>query len=203
MAGEGNLHSRLVAWMKIILPLAALALLSTVFLLSRSVDPTKEPIVDIDLEQRAQEQGATRPRFSGVTNAGDRVTFVAENARPDRIDPDRLFARDILAEIGLRQGNEFTIRANTADMHQRNLTATVSGDVSVTTTDGYHLLTDELTFNFDTLFAETPGPVEGFGPPGQITAGKMRLSQTADGEGAELFFTDGVKLVYKPEKPEE
>lgn len=203
MAGKGNLHSRLVAWMKIILPLIALALLSTLFLISGSFDPTREPVADIDLEKRAQEQGATRPRFTGMTNGGDQIVFMAESARPDPRDPDRLVADDVRSNIKLHQGNEITINADGADMHQREFTATVAGDVRMVTADGYRINTDRLDFRFDTLFAETPGPVTGVGPPGQIDAGRMRLSRPEGDAGAVLVFTNGVKLIYTPQMPEE
>lgn len=198
-----NFYSRLVAWMKIILPMAALGLLSTLFLISRTVDPTKEPVTDIDLEKRALEQGATRPRFAGMTRGGDQVSFVADSARPDPRDAERLVAQGVLAEIGLKQGNRVTITAERADMHQEQLTATLSGKVQVTTDDGYRLITEQIDMRYDTLLAETPGPVEGVGPPGHITAGKMRISRVNGSGNAELLFTDGVKLVYNPGEPKE
>ena len=62
--GRDNLHSRVVAWMKIILPRAALGLLSTLFLISRTVDPTQQPpISQIDLEQRALYQAERLKAF--------------------------------------------------------------------------------------------------------------------------------------------
>ena len=57
---QGEFHTRFVGWMKIILPVIALGLLSTLFLLSRTVDPTQDiPVTEVDLEQRAQDQGAS------------------------------------------------------------------------------------------------------------------------------------------------
>ena len=38
MAARDNVHSRVVFWLKIILPLLALAILSTLFLFSRRID---------------------------------------------------------------------------------------------------------------------------------------------------------------------
>jgi len=199
MAWGENFHSRLVSWMKIILPLAALALLSTLFLISRTVDPTQEPVTDIDLERRALEQGATRPRFAGMTRTGDQVSFVADSARPDPDDPERLIAREVSAVIVLKQGNRVTISAERADMHQTRLTAMLEGAVEVATADGYLIATDRIDMRYDTLLAETPGPVEGVGPPGHITAGKMRISRVDGSDNAELLFTDGVKLIYTPQ----
>ena len=100
-----DFYSQLVAWMKIILPVAALGLLSTLFLISRTVDPTRQPITSqIDLEQRAHDQGITRPSFAGVTRDGDQVRFEAARARPDLDDPEHLIAEDITAELRLFGG---------------------------------------------------------------------------------------------------
>lgn len=197
MAWSGDLYSRVVTWMKIILPLAALALLSTLFLIQRKVDPTAQPpITQTDLEQRAQEQGVTNPSFSGVTSGGDEVIFKARRARPDLSDPERMIADDVMAKIRLTEGTIIDIAAEHADMNQGNATASMEGNVHVETTSGYLITTERLTARYDILFAETPGPVQATGPIGELTAGKMRLSSSdATGE-AELLFTDGVKLIY-------
>lgn len=198
-----DLYSQVVAWMKIILPLAALGLLSTLFLISRTVDPTQQPTVQVDLEQRAHEQGASKPSFAGVTSGGDEVTFKAARARPDLKDPDRLIADDVSAELRLLEGTVIEITAQHADMHQKKFTAALSGSVLLTTTNGYTIETDRLTARFDELYAESPGPVTGTGPPGNITAGRMVLTGDEGTGDAEMLFTKGVKLIYIPNNPED
>jgi len=204
MTWEGDLYSRLVAWMKIILPLAALALLSTLFLISRTVDPTqKPPVAQVDLEQRAHDQGVTNPSFAGITSGGDEVAFKAARARPDLDDPNRLIADEVVAEIRLHTGTVIDISADHADMHQGNSTASMDGNVTIQTTTGYLIHTDAVDTRYDRLYAETPGSVTGSGPIGDIAAGKMRLTFDEASQDAELLFTDGVKLIYKPNKPKE
>ena len=204
MTWTGDFYSQLVAWMKIILPLAALGLLSTLFLISRTIDPTQQqPRVEVDLEQRAHEQGATNPAFAGVTSGGDEVSFLANRARPDPSDAERLIADDVTSQLRLLGGTVIDITADYADMHQRRYTASMEGQVNVVTTNGYTLTTDRLNTRFDILYAATPGPVQGSGPPGEITAGRMVLSTNEDTGDAEMVFTDGVNLIYQPNNPEE
>ena len=186
--------------MKILLPLAALGLLSTLFLISRTVDPTQQPTTEIDLEQRAHEQGATKPSIAGVTSGGDQVTFNATRARPDLDDPEHLIADDVVAQMRLFRGAVIDITSDRADMHQRKLTASLEGNVNVITSNGYDINTQRLNTRFDRLHAETPGPVEGSGPPGEISAGRMLLTSDEETGVAELLFTDGVKLIYKPKE---
>ncbi|WP_306151263.1 LPS export ABC transporter periplasmic protein LptC [Roseovarius sp. MMSF_3281] len=204
MTGADNFHSRLVAWMKIILPLIALGLLSTLFLISRNVDPTKNvAITGIDLEQRADDLGATNPSFAGVTNRGDQVSIRARQAKPNAQDPEHLLAETVTAKLRLTSGTVIDITSNHAEMHQGRLTANLEGDVHVVTTNGYDLTTQKLDTRLDSLYAETPGPVQGAAPVGTIEAGRMRLDTDKTTGEAHLLFTDGVKLLYTPQNPEE
>lgn len=203
VTASDNFYSRLVAWMKIILPLAALALLSTVFLISQHIDPTKSvPIATIDLAQRAQDQGATNAAFAGVTNSGDEIMVTAITARPDPDDPRLINAEDMTAELQLMSGAVVNVVSDHGTMHQNDLTATLAGNVVMTTTTGYDVRTDHLDARLDALFAESPGPVTGVGPPGDLEAGRMILTNNAETNMAELVFTDGVKLVYLPQPSE-
>ena len=55
-----NTYSTVVSWAKIILPLVALGLLSTLFLFSRTPDPNRAiPFAAVDVEELAREQPAT------------------------------------------------------------------------------------------------------------------------------------------------
>jgi len=204
MRGADNFHSHMVAWMKIILPLLALGLLSTLFLISRNVDPTKNiPITDIDLEQRADYLGATNPSFAGMTNRGDRVSVRAEQAKPGARDPEHLLAEGVVAKLNLISGTVIDITSDQAEMNQSKFTANLQGDVNVVTTNGYDLKTERLNARLDTLYAETPGPVEGSAPVGTLSAGRMVLDTDQKTGAAHLLFTDGVKLLYTPQIPEE
>ena len=83
MARADNTYSRIVAGMKILLPLVALGLLSTLFLISNTIDPSGPvPTAPIDLEQRAQSLGVTRPSFAGISGRGDEIKMRADVAWP-------------------------------------------------------------------------------------------------------------------------
>lgn len=204
MATTDNFYSRLVAWMKIILPLTALGLLSTLFLISRHIDPTKSiPIAEIDLEQRAQDQGATNAAFAGVTGGGDEVMITAETARPSPDNPRLINAEDITATMQLVSGTVVTVTSDRGNMDQSDLDASLIGNVKIDTTTGYKVTTERLDARLDVLHAETPGPVSGVGPPGDLTAGRMVLTGDEETGQAHLVFTDGVKLVYTPQPSED
>lgn len=200
MAWRDNLHSNLVAGMKILLPLLALGILSTLFLISESFDPAETlPYASIDLQQRAQEQGATNATFAGVTRTGDEVVVSTTKAQPSRENPRIFNAEDVTARFRLPSGTAIDITSEYADLNQKENSAALSGNVEFATTTGYTVRTQRLTARFDDLYAELPGDVSGQAPAGDITAGRMVLENRADTGEPHLLFTDGVKLVYQPQ----
>ncbi|MEI4233444.1 hypothetical protein [Roseovarius sp. D22-M7] len=203
MAGADNIHSRVVAGMKVLLPLVALGLLSTLFLISNTVDPSQSVSTsDIDLEKRARELGATNPSFAGVTRQGDEIRFDARIVRPDPDTPKRLTADRVEAQFRLDAGTRVDVTARAAEFDQDALTAQLHGDVRMTTSTGYVIETARLISRLDALHVLSPGTVTATGPLGELTAGRMLLhnaARDAVGDGAaELLFSAGVKLVYRP-----
>ncbi|MBR9821358.1 MAG: hypothetical protein GYB51_10210 [Rhodobacteraceae bacterium] len=202
MAVSEASRSRLIRGLKIVLPLAAMALLSTLFLLSDSRDPMAEiPFSTIDLQESARSQRVTRPSFAGATAGGDLIAFTAESALPR--EDDRLDASQIAARIDMTSGTGLDVTAATGLVDQPADTATLSGRVLITSTSGYRIETGEIAIGMQELRAETPGEIRGEGPPGQFTAGRMRLTSDPETGQAYLVFTDGVKLVYQPGTSEE
>ena len=54
---KGDRHSRVVSWLKVLFPLIALALLSTLFLLSRAIDPGQAiPFAEKEVQDRRKHQ---------------------------------------------------------------------------------------------------------------------------------------------------
>jgi len=199
MVHTDNTYSRVVAWMKIILPMAALGLLSTLFLISRTIDPSQSaPEAQIDLEQRAQDQGATKPSFSGVTQQGDEILFTADITRPKRDEPETILVENIMARMALFDGAIVNITSQHAQMNLNSLTASLEGRVEITTSTGYVVATDRLDTRLDEIHAESPGPVSAKGSIGAITADRMLLQNNNKSNAPELIFTGGVKLIYHP-----
>ena len=204
MARTDNTHSRVVAGMKVLLPLVALGLLSTVFLISNTVDPSQSvPTADIDLEKRARELGATSPSFAGVTEAGDEIRFEADIVRPDPAAPERLIADRITVQFLLESGTRVDVIARTGAFDQDALKAELQGDVQMTTSTGYVIDSARLISRLETLHVRSPGTVTATGPLGDLTAGRMLLQNARDGGAAELLFSGGVKLIYEPDTVKE
>ncbi|WP_322867325.1 LPS export ABC transporter periplasmic protein LptC [Aquicoccus sp. G2-2] len=205
MAAGDDTYSRVVAWLKILLPLLALGLLATLFLFSRSIDPTSTiPFTTIDLTERARDEQVTNPQFAGATTKGDLIAFRAAKARPDPDDASRALATALDARIDLKSGNTITFSADHGSVDQQKDRAELDGNVVIKSSTGYRVTTKKLISGMKEIHAETPGPVNGEGPPGSFTAGRMLLTDHA-AEGVpesdvHLLFTDGVKLIYDPSR---
>jgi lipopolysaccharide export system protein LptC len=195
-------YSRLVAWLKVLLPLTALALLSTLFLLSHNIDPVASiPFAQSEVEDRLRGQQLTEPYFSGTTDSGDSVSVAARTMMTESAFDNSV--TELTARIDLTSGTRVMLFADAGEFNLTGGASNLRGNVVMTTTTGYTLNTDELTANFDTLMVESPGPVSGIGLFGRLDAGKMRLSKDDATENTHLIFTNGVKLVYDPRDSEE
>lgn len=199
MARIDNSYSRFVQWAKVVFPLVALGLLSTMFLFSRTLDPSDAiPFADIDIEKIAREQQLTSPRFSGTTSDGSAVIVDADSALPDLTDPRRLTIKQVVARIESLRGPSYGILAETAVYDGAQQLLDLQGDVRLSTSSGYRLETEKLVTNLETTETTAPGAVAGRGPAGRLEAGSMKLS--TNGQTQVLVFKNGVKLVYDPKE---
>lgn len=192
-------HTRIVGWLKIALPLAALAILSTLFLFSRRVPtPADLPFAQVEMEERARRQQVTRPSLAGATDAGDLIVITAEEVRPDPEVPEQMAAVNVAARIDFVAGSHLTVRSDQARFDRDAGIATLDGDVIGRSSSGHEIRTDRVEIGTSTRFIRADGPVRGSGPEGTWTAGGMELSTDVTSGDIQLVFTGGVKLIYDP-----
>lgn len=198
MASYDNSYSRFILWAKIILPLLALAILSTVFLLARPVDPSKAiPYAKVNVKELAREKGITAPNYSGVTRDGAAISVSALSAKPEKsLGNEALSAEGFQAEIELPEGAVITISSDEGSLDNGAQTASLIGDVSITNSIGYVVKSERVDASLlDARFASDE-PVSAVGPAGKITAGSLELIHR--NQNYLLVFKNGVKLVYDP-----
>lgn len=199
MDWRDTVRARVIAWLKIILPLTALGLLATLFLFSRNVDPTDvDPVTDIDLRQRAGDEQLTGPVFAGASERGDLVRLTADAARPDPATPGRMVVDAPRAHLNLTGGSRIDLGARSGVFVLAESRVTLSGSAFLDSSAGYRVRTEKLDMALREIRVESPTPVAAEGPPGRISAGRLLITAAPDASGAQLLFTDGVKLVYDP-----
>lgn len=201
MDRSDNSYSRFISWLKVLLPVSALALLSTMFLVSKSVDPTTSlTYARVNLEELTGDQRIDSPRFSSVTEDGAAITFSAKSAVPDPNQTNVFTAEVLSARIETPDGGAVDIDAAKALIDGTSNIVDLSGGVTLVTSTNYEIATKGLTTAMDTTFAKSSGPVEARGPMGHIFAGRAELTrQGNDNTTYLLVFKEGVKLIYEPQ----
>lgn len=195
----GGLHSRVVAAARVGLPVVALALLSTLFFLARTVDPTDAvPFADVALSERARDQQVTAPRVVGRSAGGTAFEVIADAARPGAADPRRMRLTTLRVELD-GAGSDTVIDAVAGTVDGAARTLVLEGDVVIADARGFTLRTDRLEGALGALRLASPGPARGETPFGTVEAGAALLEEV---DGARrLSFTDGVTLLYHPPDP--
>ncbi len=193
-----DLYSQVVSWLKLLLPLAALALLSTLFMLSSKVEYGDVPVAQRDLANRASNQQITAPYYTGATDDGALVSMTATSAKPDPSAPGRVSADGLWTRIDLADGTVLTFRADSALIDEPEDSAQLEGNVKIVSSNGYVVETSGLRAAMRAVRAESTGPVTADGPAGTLDAGKLQITSDAASGDVHLVFTNGVKLVYDP-----
>ena len=200
MITADNAYSRFVFWLKVLLPLGALAILSTLFLVAETLDPDKAiPYADVDVEKLIREQGITKPAFGGVTQSGARISMSADSVRPDEADQQRFLGEELVALVELPKGTRIDVASPIGFIDSETREAVLDGGARLVTSQGYTIETERLTTRYDIVRAESAGTVFATGPGGQITAGRMTLERDPESGNYLLVFKDGVRLIYQPQ----
>ncbi|MGB7319409.1 MAG: LPS export ABC transporter periplasmic protein LptC [Planktotalea sp.] len=198
MAFGDHAYTRVVRGLKVTLPLVALVLLSTMFMLSRKVDPSAAvALSDQAFRDRIDRSQLSGPQYDGNTKSGKSLTVTARSARPDPDVEGKTYGQVVNATINLDNGETMTVKADTGIVDDAADLAVLSGNVHIRTTDGYDMRTSQLTSLLSKVEGESAGPVTGYGPPGTLYAGKMFVKTDEKSGNVLLLFTQGVHLVYK------
>lgn len=193
-----NLHSRLVALLKIVLPLAALAILSTLFLVSQGVDPEDAiPYAEVDVADRLREPRLTDAAYAGMTEDGAALTVNAADARPGVAGtPDGGRATDVTGRMETPDGGVTDLVAGAAQLDAEAGKVVLSDGVVLTSSTGYVVEMSGVSMATDRTALDSDGAVHAVGPLGTLNAGALHIGMS--GTGYVVVFKNGVRLVYTP-----
>ena len=194
-----NLHSRLVNILKVLLPLVALGILSSLFLLSGRIDPEDAiPYAEVDVEARLREPRMTDAGFAGVTADGSSLTLSAAEARPGA---DGGSASIVLGTLETPDGGKTELAAAAVQVDATAQMIELSQGVEMRSSSGYVISAPGMGVSTDRTFAESRGEVSAIGPMGQLTADHMELSaQDGVANSYLLVFNGKVRLLYQPDR---
>jgi lipopolysaccharide export system protein LptC len=196
MFNDENFYSQFVGFLKVTLPLAALILMSTVFLFARAPSPeTTVPYAEI--QEIAREPGLSGAQFSGVADDGSVISLTARNTRPVG---DIITADTLLAGIDTVDGTRIDISAGTGEINNSAQTARLTGLARMVTSNGYEMETAGFTANFSTGRIVSEGALEVQAPFGALTAGNLVIETPEGTDEQVMLFQNGVRLVYTPQQ---
>lgn len=193
-----NLYSKAVVWVKITLPLVAIALLSSLFLLSGAPDPDAAlPYAEVDIDQITREQRVSQPRFAGVMGDGQEIVLTADAVSADADDTNAIHAQAIDGRMDL-SGDEFlTIQAAFGDIDMAAQMATFHENVVLQSSMGYRIQSETMVMALDVFNMRSPTPIHVTGPGIDVTADTMQIAGP-DGETI-LHFNGSVRVLYEPQ----
>lgn len=195
-------YSRAVRILRILLPLGALALLSSIFLITRDPFPAGITFSAADIEAFDAGLKLTEPRFTGTTDAGEPFILRAAWALPDAPDPSEIRLSGIEAQIFLADGREARLAAAKGTLKPKAQIVVLEGTVTIDTSDGYRAATARAVADLRARTLVVPELVTAEGPLGRIDAGRLvmqRPDRDEDPNAQELIvFEEKVRVFYRP-----
>lgn len=208
MAGRGQRPSydswtHFVRLARVVLPLAALALLSTVFFVARHLNPDDAiPYAKVDVADRMREPRMTLPVYSGATQDGADLRINADEALPEKPSQEKgPSAKTVFSTLTTPDGGRTELTSATAQMDSGQETVTFEGAVDVKNSTGYRVQTERMIARLDQTEVRSLTPVVATNDTTRITATEMVLTQDVGKAGSYvLVFNGDVKMVYQPQK---
>ena len=198
---DPEVYSRWVGILKIVLPLIAVGLLSTVFLVQKE-DTFEGGLVFSKIDMATLGDGLTisNPRFSGITTGGDTFTLAAARAIPDSSKPKVVEMTELAADLSYADGTivNATAAQGIARIPEQKLD--LNGGFEALSNNDYTFRSTGGQLDLRSGDFESFGTVRMTGPGQVLEAGRLRIATDA-ADGRRLFhFENGVHLTYTPER---
>lgn len=187
-------RTRIVRWLRVLLPLAALAMLSTLFLFSRGGDSVSQiPYADVDAEAMARDPRLVAPEYAGVTDDGASLTLRATEAAPGQGGGS---AQDLRLDWQRPDGLRADLTAPQAGLAEDAIR--LGGGVRMTTSTGWTLDAASVEAATDRSRIAAQEGIEAQAPFGTLSAQRMELVSDGGKDASILNFSGNVRLIYQP-----
>lgn len=202
MASGTTGYTRFVRAMRVLLPLGALAILSTLFLIAERVDLSNPfAFEDIDLSDILLQPGVTAPVFAAKTDGGEDLRLSAGEVLsfPD----GSISARDVDLSISSASGAFIALRAQQGRIAVGDTEIGFEGAVRLSTDTGLSVETEQMVASRNMNEFRFPQPITATGPFGDFSAASARVERQMSQDGVasyRLLFHGGVNLLYTPQR---
>ena len=200
MAGARDLYSRLVAVLKVALPLVALGMLSALFLAPGDDRPGGDLVFSrADLAALGSGLRISDATFSGRTRGEDVFRFPAVSGVPDAAPPSRAQITDLAGSMDLVGGPTVTLTAAGGDLDIAEQRLRLAGAIDIETSDGFRVRTEAMEIDLRAGRLDAGTPVLTEGPMGRIEAATLTITPADDsGDSRRFLFGNGVRVLYDP-----
>ena len=191
-------HSRLVSVLKVLLPLIALVLLSTLFLFSRKINPEDAiPYATVDVEDRLRDPKMTDAGFAGMTADGSSLTIAAVEAKPTAEGGALKLVQGLLQTP---DGAKTELASAAVALVSAQKMIELSDGAELRAASGYVVQAQGFGVSTADTRIESRGAISAIGPGGQLSADHMLLSQQGANGPYLLVFNGKVRLLYQPKR---
>ncbi len=206
MAARRSIGTQVVRIARLVLPLGAVLLLSTIFLLPQTIDPQRAvELAEIDVAEITREPRVGAARFAGVTQDETAVTIRAHTVRSsgDMVQTGPIVLTLDAPEGTLRfpSGRMARFHGAVGRIDQPADMLELQGGVRLETSDGYVLRMPELQSALGQTHIKGQGGVSGTAPAGKISSDSVELTRIeGHDDGYLLAFRGNVRLIYLPDE---
>lgn len=200
---RGPGYSRFVRYSKIVLPMAAVVLLSTIFLIDQDRIDFDENLLGDLPEGLNFDEGVLSPRLAGELSDGTPYSLRAEFAVPL---PSGYRLRDVTARLE-REGDRVRLAAAEGLYDVAGKVLSLTGGVDLDTQGGARLITDSARMELDDRSLTIPDALEVTAPGLRLRANGLRTERVVSGDtgaGDDIIWFEGdVRLSIDPEQRSE
>jgi lipopolysaccharide export system protein LptC len=189
----GAAYTRFVRLSKIILPLAALAIVGLV-----TARLSENPLSGVGDVKRSEKTtpGQTEvmnAQYEGVDTKGRPYTLIAEKAARDPALPDTVDLTRLKAAITLEDQTWLAVQAAGGAYDTKAEHLALTGGVEAFHDSGYTMRAQDLDVDLKTRHAVSKNPVHAQGPLGEITGANMEVVD----EGGRVLFGGPATIVFR------
>lgn len=189
-AAAGGRHDRLIARLRVILPMATGVLAALLALAPLTNAGDISFVLSKDRVEVAKERmRVTDARYRGADAKGQPFSIDARSAVQATSRDPIVRLQSLAARLQLENGPA-TVRANSGRYNMESERVAVDGPIRLTAPDGYDVRTRDLTVDLKTRRARSAGPVDGAMPLGTFRADRL----VADMEAGTVGLEGGVRL---------
>jgi lipopolysaccharide export system protein LptC len=189
-------HTRLVRWLRILLPLAGAVSALVLVALTKLSLPAGIDLSVASLSVTRNSVIMDRPRLTGFDNDGREYSVAADRAVQALATPDVAHLESITATLTTPGHGITTITAESGDYDHGEGRLQLRGEIAIDSADGYTVRMREADIDFRGGTIVTPNPVTAKYQGSELAGQKLSVSEG----GKVIRFHGGVSTLLMPPK---